>query len=354
MYNPAMPFAPSLLRWFRREARDLPWRRTRDPYAIWISEVMLQQTQIATVIPYYERWMRRFPGVKALAAARLDSVLKAWEGLGYYARARHLHEAAKRMAKNGFPTTRSEWEALPGVGPYTSAAIASIARGEKSPVCDGNVRRVVARLLRIEEIVTSPRASAKIAAYLEKEIPTRAPGDFNQALMELGQRICTPRAPKCPSCPVARSCKGRKAGVQERLPRRAPRKRIPTHEVGVGLCFKDGRVLVARRAPEGLLGGLWEFPGGKRERGERFERTVAREFQEEVGLDVEVGERLVTVPHRYSHFAVELHAFLCRWKGGVPRAGKWVKPRDLGRLAFPAANRRIIEVLKSRGAEVLK
>src|SRR5262245_12395709 len=331
MYNRAMPFATSLLRWFRREARDLPWRRTRDPYAIWISEVMLQQTQIATVMPYYERWMRRFPDVKSLAAARLDTVLKAWEGLGYYARARHLHRAAKRIAKDGFPTTRSGWESLPGVGPYTSAAIASIAHGERAAVRDGNVRRVVSRLLTTNDLV-------EIDAFLEREIPRRSPGDFNQALMELGQRVCTPRSPRCPVCPVADHCAAKKSGAQDRYPRKAVRKPVPRYKVGVGLCFKDGRILVARRAPDGLLGGLWEFPGGKRERGETYERTVQREFLEEVGIKVVVGDRLVTVPHRYSHFAVELHAYLCRWKGGVPLTGKWMKPKDLGRLAFPAAN----------------
>jgi len=339
MYNRAMPFATSLLRWFRREARDLPWRRTRDPYAIWISEVMLQQTQIATVLPYYDRWMRRFPDVKSLAAARLDTVLKAWEGLGYYARARHLHRAAKNIAKDRFPTTRSGWEELPGVGPYTSAAIASIAHGERSPVRDGNVRRVVSRLLKTDSL-------ARIDDFLERAIPDKAPGDFNQALMELGQRVCTPRSPRCPACPVAAYCVARKSGAQDRYPRKAVRKAVPTYKVGVGLCFKDGRVLVAKRALDGLLGGLWEFPGGKRERGETYERTVEREFLEEVGLRVDVGDRLVTVPHRYSHFAVELHAYLCRWKGGVPKSGKWVRPRDLDRLAFPAANRRILEALE--------
>ena len=340
MYNRAMPFATSLLRWFRRGARDLPWRRTRDPYAIWISEAMLQQTQIATVTPYYERWMRRFPDVKTLAAARLDSVLKAWEGLGYYARARHVHQAAKRIARDGIPTTRSAWEALPGVGPYTSAAIASIAHGEKAAVCDGNVRRVVSRLFKTDDL-------AKIEGFLERTIPASAPGDFNQALMELGQRICVPRSPRCPACPVASHCAARKGGVQDRYPRRVVRKPVPTYKVGVGLCFKDGRLLVSKRAPEGLLGGLWEFPGGKRERGETYERTVEREFLEEVGLKVDVGDRLVIVPHRYSHFAVELHAYLCRWRSGKERAGKWVKPERLGRLAFPTANRRILAALRA-------
>jgi A/G-specific adenine glycosylase len=336
-----MRLATPLLRWFRRDPRDLPWRRTRDPYAIWISEVMLQQTQIATVVPYYERWMRRFPDVRALADARLDDVLKAWEGLGYYARGRNLHKAARLITESGFPTTREGWEELPGIGTYTSAAIASIAHGERAAVRDGNVRRVVSRLLKTNDL-------AKMDAFLERSIPASAPGDFNQALMELGQRICTPRSPKCAACPVASGCAARKAGVQDRYPRKVARKPVPHYQVGVGLCFKGGKVLVAKRAPNGLLGGLWEFPGGKRERGEKFERTVAREFMEEVGLRIDVGERLVTVPHRYSHFAVEIHAYLCRWKAGRPRTGKWVKPVDLDRLAFPAANKRILEALNLR------
>ena len=300
---------------------------------------MLQQTQIATVIPYYERWMRRFPDVRALAKAPLDDVLKAWEGLGYYARARNLRAAAQEIVRSGFPTSREGWESLPGVGPYTSAAIASIAHGERAPVRDGNVRRVVSRLLKTDSL-------SRIDDFLERAIPDKAPGDFNQALMELGQRVCTPRSPRCPMCPVAKHCLAKKSGAQGRYPRKVVRKPVPTYKVGVGLCFKGDRVLVARRAPDGLLGGLWEFPGGKRERGETYEQTVEREFQEEVGLKVDVGDRLVTVPHRYSHFAVELHAYLCRWKRGTPRAGKWMKPKDLGRLAFPAANRRILEALE--------
>ncbi|HEY3227520.1 MAG TPA: A/G-specific adenine glycosylase [Planctomycetota bacterium] len=342
-----MRIAAPLLRWFRAEARDLPWRRTRDPYAIWISEVMLQQTQIATVLPYFERWMRRFPNVEALAWAPIDGVLKAWEGLGYYARARNLHKAAALLARDGFPKTREAWEKVPGVGPYTAAAIASIARGERTPVCDGNVRRVVARLLRIEEVITSRKAAARVGKFLASQIPADAPGDFNQALMELGQRICAPRKPKCAACPLRRGCRARKAGVQDRLPVKVARRRVPHYEIGIGVCFKAGKILVARRPPEGLLGGLWEFPGGKREPRERFERTVAREFREEVGLDVEVGEPIVTVPHRYSHFSVEVHAYRCRWKRGRarPRANsgvRWVAPEDLEGLAFPAANRRIL------------
>src|SRR5258705_4615048 len=172
-----MRIAPRLLRWFRAEARDLPWRRTRDPYAIWISEVMLQQTQIATVLPYFARWMKRFPDVDALARASIDDVLKAWEGLGYYARARNVHKAAALLVRDGFPDTRDGWGALPGAGPYTAAAIASIVHGERTPVCDGNVRRVVARLLKIQEVITSSGAARRVEEFLATQIPVGAPGD---------------------------------------------------------------------------------------------------------------------------------------------------------------------------------
>ncbi|MBI2931506.1 MAG: A/G-specific adenine glycosylase [Planctomycetes bacterium] len=335
---------PKLVAWFRRTARDLPWRRARDPYAIWISEVMLQQTQVATVLPYYKRWIRRFPTVDSLAAASLDEVLKMWEGLGYYARARHLHQAAREWNQ---PRTAAQWRTLPGVGDYTAAAVASIAYGERVAVCDGNVRRVMARLWKLEEGAVRP-------GELDAAVPARAPGDFNQALMELGQRVCAPRRPKCGECPIASLCRARAAGMQEAIPCRAPAKRVPHYDIAVGVCRKGGRVLVAQRRAEGLLGGLWEFPGGKREKGETFEQALVREFREEVGIDVEVEAPLVKVAHRYSHFAVTLHVFTCRHRAGRARAlenagVRWVAIGELPTLAWPAANKRILERLAPRG-----
>ena len=340
---------PRLLAWFRRSARDLPWRRTRDPYAVWVSEIMLQQTQIATVIPYYRRWMMRFPTVDALARASLDDVLKMWEGLGYYARARSLHKAAQQWPD---PRTAAEWLELPGVGEYTAAAIASITRGERVAVCDGNVRRVMSRLLKIEDVVTQPEVTSRIRAALDEAVPARAPGDFNQAIMELGQRVCTPRSPKCGDCPVAPPCRARKAGVASELPKTAARKAVPHYDIAIGVCRKGDRMLVAKRRAEGLLGGLWEFPGGKRKDGESFERALVREFREETGVEVDVREPLMTVDHRYSHFAVTLHVYECRWRSGrarsIENAGvKWVRVGDLASLAWPAANRRIVERLTS-------
>jgi A/G-specific adenine glycosylase len=324
--------ARALLSWFRRGARDLPWRRTKDPYAIWVSEIMLQQTQVATVIPYYERWMRRFPTVRALARARLDAVLKAWEGLGYYARARNLRRAARSLRR--LPRTAEGWREVPGVGAYTAAAIASIAFGERAAVFDGNVRRVLSRL-EGRDVAEAPP-------------PRGNPGDYNQALMELGQRVCIPRAPRCGECPLAGECRARARGEEGRWPSKRPRPGIPHEEIGVGVVWKGSRVYVQRRAEEGLLGGLWEFPGGKRERGESYEACVRREVREEAGLEVEAGPYLCTVRHRYSHFSVELHVHHAFWRRGKG-AGRWVKPGGLGALAMPAANRRIVEALGESG-----
>ena len=342
------PDARALVLWFRKTARDLPWRKTRDPYAIWVSEIMLQQTQIATVIPYYDRWMSRWPTRQALAAAVIGDVLKMWEGLGYYSRARNLHRAAQEMTKT--PSTHAEWREVRGVGDYTAAAIASIAHGEATPVIDGNVRRVMSRLLKIEEVITSPDATRRIEAALRAMIPTRAPGDFNQAIMELGQRICRPTSPDCLLCPWSGACAARRAGVQERLPVKKTTAPVPHHEIAIGVCRKGGKILVARRKMEGLLGGLWEFPGGKRRRRESYTAALRREFKEEVGLEIAVDDEFAVVPHKYSHFSVELHVFHCRWKRGVakPLASdevRWIDLDEMDSLAFPKANKVIIATL---------
>jgi A/G-specific adenine glycosylase len=272
--------------------------------------------------------------VRVLARAPLQQVLKAWEGLGYYARARNLHAAAKKIRT--WPRTSDEWRRLPGVGAYTAAAVASIAFDEPSPVWDANVRRVVARLLGRE--ATMP------ADWL----PRRSPGDFNQALMELGQTICTPRRPRCPECPLRKACVAYRKGIVDRLPARKASKSVPELTIGIGVVWKGGRVLIQRRAAEGMLGGLWEFPGGKRKPKEPLEECVRREVREETGLRVDVRRRLALVAHRYSHLAVRLHAYECSFVEGKLRAkgARWVRPADLGRYPFPAANLRIIEALR--------
>jgi len=345
------PWIPSLLQWYREHRRDLPWRRRPTPYRVWISEIMLQQTQVATVVPYFERFVKRFPNVAALAQAYLDEVLRLWEGLGYYQRARHLYQTAQIIAhdrKGRWPRTFEEWRALPGIGRYTAAAIASIAFGEAVPVVDGNVLRLFARLWARPEDIR--KSSVRDELFERLCIPIRHAGDpsaFNQALMELGARVCTVRSPQCPECPLTAWCEARRRHQVEAFPVRSRRPKRRHETVGLGLILdRQGRILIARRSAKGLLGGLWEFPGGRRQGREPLAQTVRREVREETGLEVEVGPALPVVRHAYSHFTVKLHPFLCRRVSGQARAlaaevVRWVPVKDLGQYPFPAANRKI-------------
>lgn len=347
-------FSSRLLDWYARHRRDLPWRRTRDPYRIWVSETLLQQTQVATVIPYYERFLARFPDIRSLAAASLDDVLKAWEGAGYYARARNLHRAARHLveAHNGqVPRTVEALLKLPGVGRYIAGAVASIAFNQEAPILDANVRRVLCRYFGIRGDPENGVGRAerdrlwKLAADL---IPARRARDFNQAMMDHGATICLPRVPRCGVCPVRGGCVARRLGIQNELPTKRLKARRPHYEIGAGIIWKRGRILIQRRPPQGLLGGLWEFPGGKRERGETIAECVRREVREELGIEVKVGEEFAVVDHGYSHFTITLHAFACEHVRGRVRllhatAFKWARPEELKEYAFPAANRRIID-----------
>jgi len=345
----------ALLGWFAASARDLPWRRTQDPYAIWISEIMLQQTRVQAVAPYYERFLQRFPTVQKLARARLDPVLKLWEGLGYYSRARNLHAAAGRIVTQfdgHLPTTREELLTLPGVGRYTAGAIASIAFGRREPLVDGNVTRVLCRIFRIKGRPKDVAIQKRIWARAEELVPQGHAGQFNQAMMELGSEICLPRNPRCDECPVNRLCDARLHNEQNLLPMRVPKKQLPCYTVVVGVIYRDSRILIDKRKPEGLLGGLWEFPGGKKRRNESLEAALRREVREELAITIRVGPLLAVVNHTYSHFRVHIHAFECMYVSGELRCMacddfKWVRPGNLGRYAFPAANKKIIEILRS-------
>ena len=347
----------SLMEWYALARRDLPWRRgRRDPYAVWVAEIMLQQTQVATAGPYFERFLKRFPVVAALARARLSSVLKAWEGMGYYSRARNLHAAARIVAgKLGgeLPRTAEGLRALPGIGAYTAGAIASIAFGCDEPVVDGNVARVLARVFAVEGDPKSAAGSAALWSLARRLVPPGRAGEFNEALMDLGATVCTPRRPNCPRCPLARRCTARRTGRQEELPRKPPRRLVPHVLVVAGVVWKDGRVLIDRRPAKGLLGGLWEFPGGKIEPGEIPPEALARELAEEVGIRVRIVRQMATVRHAYSHFRITMTVFECRWIAGRARpiacdAVNWIRPHDLRHYAFPAANAKVIALLQNR------
>ncbi|MDT8305971.1 MAG: A/G-specific adenine glycosylase [Anaerolineae bacterium] len=352
--------APRLLAWWDAGHANLPWRASRDPYAIWIAEVMLQQTQITTVIPYYERWMARFPNIESLAAASPDEVLKLWEGLGYYSRARNLHAAARRIvAGHGgqLPDSVAALRTLPGIGPYTAGAIASIAFGKRAPVVDGNVIRVLSRLVDLEADVTETATKKRLWKLAGSLVPEQRPGDYNQALMELGQRICVPAAPACHRCPLAELCLARARGTQLERPVRPPRRDTPHYHVVAGVIYRaDGAFLIAKRPPEGLLGGLWEFPGGKQEEGESLPEALRREIREELGMDIAVGAPLGQIKHAYTHFRITLHAYGARHVAGQPQdiavAGHaWVTLDDLDRYAFAVTDRKIIDILRNGSAQ---
>ena len=352
--TPSFSFAQRVLEWYRYNRRELPWRSTNDPYCITVAEFMLHQTQAQTVLPYYHHFLERFPSWASLARASLDDVLKVWEGLGYYARARNLHALAQSVCSQydgRLPSSRDELLALAGVGPYTAGAILSICFGADEAAIDGNVRRVLCRVFQITE---DPRAGAGLRRLRETAaalLPSGRAGTFNQALMDLGATVCRPRRPKCGACPLGDQCEARQLGVQENLPVRHTRKTLPHHDIAAGVIWRDGRILIARRPPRGLLGGLWEFPGGKREPRESLEECLAREVQEELGIVIHVGEQLATVKHAYTHFRITLHAYHCFHVSGEPRAigctaWKWVTPQELLDYAFPAANRTIIAALQ--------
>ena len=343
----------ALLGWYRSHGRDLPWRRTRDAYRIWIAEVMLQQTQVETVIPYYERWIARWPTVRALAGADLDDVLKLWEGLGYYGRARRLWAAAREIVtehQGELPSSDQALARLPGIGPYTAGAIASIAFGQATPAIDGNARRVFARLLAVRADVSAPATLRRLDRAARSFLPCDGPGEFNQAVMDLGATVCRPKTPNCPVCPLEGLCEARRLGLERKLPNRAPRRPIPKVEVAVGVIQRGEAIFIQKRPLEGLLGGLWEFPGGKLDAGETPAACLARELEEELGVHAQVLGRLAVVDHAYTHLRVRMHAFLCQLPEGAPGPPegarmRWVSVERLDDYAFPAANRRILEAL---------
>ncbi len=343
-----------LLAWYRHNKRDLPWRDETDPYRIWISEVMLQQTQVATVVPYYERFLRRFPSLAAVADASLSEVLKAWEGLGYYARARNLHRAAVELVqKHGgrFPQTYAELRRLPGFGDYTAGAVASLAFGQAVPAVDGNAKRVLARLLALQEEATHGPAARRLHDFAAALVDPHAPGDWTQALIELGAVICQPQNPKCLLCPLNELCQARRLGLERATPVKPAKKALPHFDVTAAVIRQDGRVLIAQRPPEGMLGGLWEFPGGKQEPHETLPECLQREIREELGINIAVDEPLVSVKHSYTHFKITLHAFTCRLLAGQPQAlgvadWRWATLDELDAFAFPRTDQQIIAALR--------
>jgi len=347
-----------LLPWFTKTARDLPWRKEpRPPYAVWISEIMLQQTRVDTVIPYYRRFLKRFPSPASLAKAPLQDVLKLWEGLGYYTRARQIQKAAKgivRDHKGRLPSDPAELAALPGFGPYTTAAVASFAFGHPLAVLDGNVIRVFARLLALPDDVGRPATRKKLQQVADTLLLHDKPGETNEAWMELGALLCTPRSPHCPECPLRTACRANKLKTPEAFPKKKKKMKVPHKVVGAAIILnRKNQILIAQRNPEGgMLAGLWEFPGGKIAPGETMPQCIARELKEEMGLTLEVGPHLITVPHAYSHFTIALHAHFAHIRSGRPRHldcadHAWVTPDQFDDYPFSKADLDIIRAIRA-------
>lgn len=370
-----------LLQWWECNGRHaIPWKlrsdgsrpgpgEALDPYPVWVAEVMLQQTQLPVMLPYWQRWMEAFPDLQALAMATEQAVLLHWQGLGYYARARRLHQGARQLwasavdpaappvdERSGWPRRLDDWLALPGIGRSTAAGVLSTAFDQPEPILDGNVRRVLARL------VAAPRPPERQLARFWRlsaaVLDPQRPRDFNQALMDLGSGVCTPRQPRCGDCPWRQACAAYAAGDPARYPVKESSAPLPFQVIGVGVVRDPaGRVLIDQRLHEGLLGGLWEFPGGKQEPEESITDTIVRELREELAITVQVDEELITLDHAYSHKRLRFVVHLCTWLEGEPQPlasqqVRWVEPADLDAYPFPAANARIIAALRQHLAPV--
>jgi A/G-specific adenine glycosylase len=348
-------FQEKILSWYAENRRSLPWRDSNNPYFIWVSEVMLQQTQVKTVIPYYQRFIKQFPDINRLAASRQQDLLKAWEGMGYYARARNLHRAAKMVVsehQGKIPADHKRFRALPGVGEYIAAAVLSIAFQKPLAVTDGNVKRVLARLRTVDTPVNHSSSHRVYGPLADDLLNRKKPGDHNQAMMELGALVCTPRKPICINCPVSNFCRSFRGGKVDQYPKRVQRRPIPEYRIAVGVIMKNGNLLIARRKPEGLLGGLWEFPGGKIRPNESSREACVREVREELNLAVTIERRICRVRHAYTHFKIDMDVFACRYRSGRvrrngPAAHKWVSFKTLRKYPIPGANHKILPQLEA-------
>lgn len=343
-----------LLDWYDRNSRPLPWRETAEPYRIWVAEIMLQQTQVATVLPYYRNFLDRFPTVNALAAAPLAEVLKVWEGLGYYTRARHLHDAACLVAERyqgRLPDNRKALLALPGIGAYTVGAILSMAFGQPVAAVDGNVRRVWSRVFAVTDSRMDGSVQESLTDLAERMVSREAPGRFNQALMDLGATVCTPRNPRCALCPVRADCAAHAGGVQHVLPVVKKKPPVPEREsVAAIITDEAGRLLIVQRLPDGLLGSLWKFPGGFSRPGEEPETSLQRTVHEELGVRIRVDDKIGIAKQVYTHFRLTLHAFSCRIIRGRPRVlacqdWAWTSREGLTERPFSGVDRKVMAML---------
>ncbi len=356
-YSFQFEFTNRLLSWFADHERDLPWRRTYEPYHVWVSEIMLQQTQMDRVVGYFSRFIKRFPDITSLAQCEEDELLKMWEGLGYYSRARNLHKAAQIINKQGavLPDSYQQLLQLPGIGPYTASAIMAIAFNKPYTVLDANVERLFARLMDLEKPVKEKRTINLIRSQVEQLLPKKRARDFNQALMEFGALVCKPGIPDCGVCPFQDGCQALKVGTVGERPVLPVRKKTILINMACGLVQRDGKFLIQKRQSNDVWANLWEFPGGCLEDGESPEQAVVREYQEETELDVVPSGKIATVQHSYMNYRVTLHGFFCDLppNQGEPilhaaQEARWVNLKDLDNFAFPSGHRKLIAYLQEQ------
>ena len=354
-----LPFAPEevprrLLTWYGVHGRDLPWRKTRDPYRIWLSEVMLQQTTVAAVIPYYERFLQRFPRLPDLAAASLDDVIQLWAGLGYYSRARNLHQAARQIVSafaGRFPNQFDDLMTLPGIGRSTAGAILSLAFDQPVPILDGNVRRVLVRLFAWEENPRSSRAEKQLWSWAERLTPVERPHDYAQAIMDLGATLCTPGTPNCSLCPLDSLCVARQRGLSELLPQKPQKKVVPVRHQAALLISFEKTLRVVQRPPEGLLGGLWEFPVVSVPEDSSAGQAVCS-WLDSAGLQQKV-EFIGEIRHIYSHFRLTLEVYVVTvtdQDAATHLSGRWCPVDDLPALPLHGAHLKALQLYRQRSS----
>lgn len=340
--------AVPLMRWYQKNKRPLPWRETRDPYKIWISEIMLQQTTVNAVIPYYQKWIKQFPDFQSVASASTQKILRAWQGLGYYQRARNLHATAKIIMaqhQGKLPNDIQIIRELPGFGSYTTGSVLSIAYGLRLAIVDANIRRILMRLFQIFDM-PKPSYDKKFLPLLTKIIPQNDPGTFNQALMELGALVCRNKNPLCNTCPISRWCAAYDKGTQEIIPSQITKK-ITTVRAVVAIIERNGKFLIRKRASKGLLADLWEFPGGKIEPGETPLTALRREIREELKCEVKNPAHLMDLQHFYTSFRVQLSAYRCVLDGD-PKCSQsrvWVRKKLLKNYPMPSGSAKLIAQL---------
>tara|TARA_Y100001960_G_C14704537_1_gene843614 strand:- start:151 stop:1218 length:1068 start_codon:yes stop_codon:yes gene_type:complete len=349
MNNNFSKIALSLFEWYNLQSYEMPWRNSKDPYKIWISEIMLQQTQVNTAKPYYLAWMKSFPTVKSVACADIDNILKVWEGLGYYKRAHNLYESSKIILNqfNGnIPDNYKDLLSLKGVGDYTASAILSIAYNKPYPVFDGNIKRIISRLYKLKNkndiLVKSKKTISQCMKYIDS-------GDINQSFMDFGREICTPQNPKCDICPISLQCKSYHSKQVNLYPPKEKKPKKPTYDVAVGLIWKNSKILISKRNKNKLLGGLWELPGGKKNRKENLRECLKRELLEEIDIEIKIDEKIGKIKHSYSHFGIHMTGYICNYKKGIAKALaseeiRWINFNEISNFAFPRATIKLFEL----------